>query len=385
MAAKILHSSYWTTILRTDSVRTYAVRRPISIASLFIPTVALLTAVASIVTPLGLYEELGTGDKEVGNFSYIRDTSAYFYGTSPRGRYSFSRICFIYNIPGPCPFKNDTLIYEHTTLGEDWDYPNNLTTDVPPILRKVYSSGTDGIGTTVSNFFDIEWRQLTKKVDKSGLLNHGRPFAVNLFRQLDSLVLEDSVRLVEGLVVDTISGGIGFRNHTVPQPPDRNVTWEEDLLFIEPTTSCVDTNLTLDFDSSANSSSDLGNFRLTDQGGFVHLAHEVPNYNNDNPQTNPDLWGRAYKAAVLNNLASMVYLNVTNSQDNSTGTKLFRYVDSVLGKSFRVSVDRDTDYNAASFSREYGRYLFGSELGSYPNPFNVTRGEWFEPICMLFY
>lgn len=152
VATKVLHSSYWATILRTDSVRTYAVRRPISVVSFFIPAATFLTALASIVTPLGLYEGLGTGDTEVGNFSYIRDTSAYFYGTSPRGRYAFSRLCFVYEALGPCPFTNDTIIYSNTTLGEGRDYPNNLTTDIPPILYKIYSSGTEGIATTISNF-----------------------------------------------------------------------------------------------------------------------------------------------------------------------------------------------------------------------------------------
>ncbi|AEO62135.1 hypothetical protein MYCTH_2313151 [Thermothelomyces thermophilus ATCC 42464] len=387
VAAKVLHSSYWTTILRTDSVRTHAVRRPISLASLAIPAATILTAVASVVTPLGLYEQLGIGAKEVGNFSYVGDTSAYFYGTSPRGAYSFSRVCYFRVSWGPCPFTNDTVIFSQGESQSSWQFPNNLTTDVPPILREVYSSGTHGIGTTVSNFFDIEWRQLTTKVDENGILNHGRPYPVNMFRQLDSVAIDDAVRLVEGLVVDAKSGGIGFRNHTVPQPPNRNVTWQEDLLFIEPVTSCVDTNLTLDYTESSSynnfSSSGPADYRLTDRGGFVHLVHKLPDYNHDDPQANPDLRGRAYRAAMLNNFATMVYLNVTNPSDNSTGTKSFRYVNSGLGKSFRVSVDPLRTYRAASFSSDYGSYLFGSsfddELG-YPNPYNVTKDGWFQPI-----
>ncbi|KAL2160714.1 hypothetical protein VTH06DRAFT_911 [Thermothelomyces fergusii] len=361
VAAKVLHSSHWTTILRTDSVRTHAVRRPISLASLAIPVATVLTAVASVVTPLGLYEQLGIGGREVGNFSYVRDSSAYFYGTSPRGVYPFSRVCSHRAQWGPCPFTNDTVIF---SMGEGqfrWDYPNNLTTDVPAILREVYSSGTRGIGTTVSNFFDIEWRQLTTtEDDRNGIVNHGRPYAVSMFRHLDSVAIDDAVRLVEGLVVDAKSGGIGFRNHTVPQPPDRNVTWQEDLLFVEPVTSCVNTNLTLDYTESSYNSSGPPDYRLTDRGGFVHLARELPEYDSADPQANPDLTTRAYRAAILNNFATMVYLNVTNPADNRTGTESFR------------------------FSSDYGRYLFGAtslnEKSGYPNPFNVTKPDWFDPI-----
>lgn len=392
MAAKVLHSSHWTTILRTDSVRTHAVRRPISLASLAIPVATILTAIASVITPLGLYEQLGTNGHEVGNFSYIRDESAYFYGTSPRGVYSFSRVCYFRGEWGPCPFTNDTVVFRQGDGRFSWDFPNNLTTDVPPLLHEIYSSGTHGIGTTVSNFFDIEWRQLTTKEEsRHGIVNHGRPYAASIFRQLDSVAIDNSILLVEGLVVDTKSGGIGFRNHTVPQPPERNVTWQEDLLFIEPVTSCVDTNLTLDYtESSLNFSNPTPrDYRLTDRGGFVNLVHELPDIDNDDPQANPDLRTRAYRAAILNNFMTMVYLNVTNPADNSTGTKSFQYLHSTLGKSFPLALSPLLQYRAATFTSHYGRYLFDSisinKDSGYPNPFNVTKSDWFDPICKCFF
>ncbi|KAK4243464.1 hypothetical protein C7999DRAFT_36207 [Corynascus novoguineensis] len=393
VAAKVLQSSHWTTILRTDSVRTHAVRRPISLASIAIPSATILTAVASVVTPLGLYEDFVSGGWEECNFAYVRDASAYFYGTSPRRNHSFSRLCwfagrFIDN-PGPCPFTNDTLIFTGTKTGESWDYPNNITMDIPPILREVYSSGTEGFETTISNFFDIEWRQLTTyKDDTHGILNHGAPYTVNMYRQLDSIALDNSVKLIEGLVVDTRSGGIGFRNHTVPQPPDRNVTWKEDLLFIEPVTNCVDTNLTYDFTQLRDnySSYDTSNYRLTDRGGFVHLNHTYPYYDVSNPQRDPDLWGRAYKAALLNNFYTMVFLNVSNPADKKTGTKSFEYLNSTVGKSFPLPLNILVGYNAASLTYKYGDDLFpfDSTKGSkYPNPFNVTQRDWFDTIPLI--
>lgn len=391
MAAKILQSSHWTTILRADSVRPHAVRTPVFLASLAIPLATVLIAIASVVTPIGLYDVLEISGQEVGNFSYVRDSSAYFYGTSPRRGYNFSRQCSYRLNPAPCPFTNGTLVF---SLGDTitWDYPDDLSMDIPPVLRKLYSSGTHGIGTTVSNFFDIEWRQLTMKDDDVQIVNRGSPFAVNMFRQVDSVALEDSVKLIEGLVVDTQTGGVGFRNHTVPQPADRNVTWQEDLLFIEPVTTCVDTNLTFDYTESRGnfSSGSTGpvDYRLTDRGGFANLKRDDLNrtypYYDNNPQANPDLWNRAHLAAQINNFYTMLYLNVTNAGNSTTGVKSFQYLNSTIGKSFPVWVNGPTNYRAATFSNEYGGYLFGTGTGGnlkYPNPFNVTKGSsWFGAI-----
>ncbi|KAL2196962.1 hypothetical protein P885DRAFT_68872 [Corynascus similis CBS 632.67] len=390
VAAKVLQSSHWTTILRTDSVRTHAVRRPISLASIAIPSATILTAVASVVTPLGLYEDFVSGGWEVCDFTYVQDSSAYFYGTSPRQNHSFSRVCMFagrgIRNPGPCPFTNDTLIFTGTSSGESWDYPTNITTDIPPIIREVYSSGTQGFETTISNFFDIEWRQLSLYKDNDGILNRGVPYTVNMYRQLDSIALDDSVKLIEGLIVDTKSGGIGFRNHTVPQPPDRNVTWQEDLLFIEPVTTCVDTNLTYDFTQFKEDfvSEATPDYRLTDRGGFVHLNHTYPYYEVSNPQRNPDLWGRAYKAALLNNFYTMVFLNVSNPADKDTGTKAFEYVNSTVGKSYPIAVN--TGYTTASLTYQYGDELFPFDTTKgpkYSNPFNVTKRDWFNSIPLI--
>jgi hypothetical protein len=394
VAAKILQSSHWTTILRTDSVRPHAVRRPVFLASLALPIATVLIAVSSVVTPIGLYDSLEIGKREVGNFSYIRDTSAYFYGTSPRRGYNFSRQCSFRTNPAPCPFTNGTLIFSLSSTTASWDYPDNLTMEIPPVLREVYSSGTRGIGTTVSNFFDIEWRQLTMRNDDDGIVNQGSPYAVNMFRQVDSVALEDSVKLVEGLIVDTHTGGVGFRNHTVPQPLDRNATWQEDILFIEPVTTCVDTNLTFDYTESERNFSSNGDgptdYRLTDRGGFVnfnrtdYMSRTYPYYDS-NTQANPDLQGRAYLAAMVNNFYTMLYLNVTNRGNSSTGVKSFQYLNSAMGKSFPLFTTSLTNYKAATFSNDYGHYLFVTERGGnmkYPNPFNVTQDlPWFEAIC----
>ncbi len=48
-------------------------------------------------------------------------------------------------------------------------------------------------------------------------------------------------------MVDTIRGGIGFRNHTIPTQVYLGAEWDEDLLWIEPVTECVNLNLSVEF------------------------------------------------------------------------------------------------------------------------------------------
>src|SRR5690242_17234837 len=93
VAGKVLQSSYWPTILRSDAARNHAVRKPIMFTALAIPLVAILTGLAGVMTPLGLYEESTPQGEVAGNFEYVRDPSAYFDGTSPRKGLQFSRMC----------------------------------------------------------------------------------------------------------------------------------------------------------------------------------------------------------------------------------------------------------------------------------------------------
>src|SRR3954451_7751176 len=108
---------------------------------------------------------------------------------------------------------------------------------------------------------------------------------------MQSMILNDATEPIEGLIVDTKKGGIGFRNHTVPQKLKHGATWTEDLLYVEAETSCVNTNLTLDFEVTTNASSlnVFINFVLTDRGGFSNLNRTYPYYNRTDSQVNPDL------------------------------------------------------------------------------------------------
>lgn len=59
-------------------------------------------------------------------------------------------------------------------------------------------------------------------------------------------MLNDAIEPVEGLVVDAMKGGVGFRNHIAPAFAQFGAEWTEELL-VECETSCVDTNISVEF------------------------------------------------------------------------------------------------------------------------------------------
>lgn len=92
------------------------------------------------------------------------------------------------------------------------------------------------------------------------------------------MVLNNAWEAIAGLVVNTKTGGIGFRNHTTPPVLPFGGIWSEDLLFIEPETECVDLNITLDFKIPfSNDEMDLViDLAVTDHGGFTNFNKEIP-------------------------------------------------------------------------------------------------------------
>ena len=227
------------------------------------------------------------------------------------------------------------MTYNSNETAESWNYSSG-TYDrrVQDILLDVYSSGVTK-NSTVSSFFDIQWRQWATRTDRQN--NNGSAYLVGSLRQMQSLLLENNVRPIEGLVVDTVNGSIGFRNHTVPIAVQQSVSWTEDLLFVEPETACVDTNLTIDFAAITNGS--VIDLELVDHGGFANLNHTYPTWDRTHPETFADLQSRAYKAAWMSNAWTMLYWNITNPRNYSSGQKPFSYLTSEVGKRFPLRLD----------------------------------------------
>jgi len=264
-------------------------------------------------------------------------------------------------------------------------YPQGLRANVPQAVLDAFSSGTKGVHTTVSNFFDIEWRQLTWAIfSREKPLYNETMYSSGRYQQIDSSILADTYKVVEGLVVDAKDGGLGFRNHTIPIGFPHGAQWQEDLLFMEPQTECVNMNLTLDFTvglSFENTSAmatgyGILDFVLTDHGGFVNINRTYPfnNYDRDRSQEFADLRARAYKGAWMSNMYTALVLNVTNTREAANRSRSFEYMTSTVGKSFPLKSPPDFDkLSALSLSRSYANHITNSlgvswSSGPYPNP-----------------
>jgi hypothetical protein len=129
--------------------------------------------------------------------------------------------------------------------------------------------------------------------------------------------LQDGTYLAEGVIIDMSSErpGVGFLNHTVPEGMTRGSVWSEDVLWLEPVTECVPTNLTVDYTMEGLPGTPIEQFNLTDRGGFIDLVtgtSSAPSpYYTDVTQADINLAERAYSAALYSNYIAMVNLSIT--------------------------------------------------------------------------
>lgn len=91
-------------------------------------------------------------------------------------------------------------------------------------------------------------------------------------------------------------------------------------MFIVPETSCVDNNLTVDYDLKEDASlyplGPGGVLRLTDRGGFANLngTVNVEGMRMNNSQDTVRLHDRALAAAWYSNSLTMLSMNLTNKE-----------------------------------------------------------------------
>jgi hypothetical protein len=126
-------------------------------------------------------------------------------------------------------------------------------------------------------------------------------------------LLRNDTFFADGLIIDMTPErpGIGLWNQTIPTEVQTGGTWSQDILWIEPETSCVDTNLTVDYFLTKGPNLSVDDFNITDHGGFYNLTHEPPSLNLDGQ--NIDLREHAYKGAVYSNAYAMQFLNATRN------------------------------------------------------------------------
>ncbi|EAU37990.1 predicted protein [Aspergillus terreus NIH2624] len=393
VAGRILQSSWWPTILRFETVTADGLPWDISFIVKMVPLSLLLISITGVITPLGLHDTMVAAPVQAVPFEYAMDESPFGYGTPPRSNLSFNRRCGAF-APVQCP-GSDTVIVSHSN--GSWELPYGYNLNVPDEVYQTFSSGTGGKGTSVSNFFDIQWRQYSIEQERTS--NNNSQYIVGVYRQLESIILDTDRVLIEGLVVDMNNTQVGLRNHTVPTGSRNGALWSEDLLFIQPETECVSHNLSIDFTiaksdyySSSFNSQTLAaiNISLVDHGGFTDIVQKYPSGYWTDAQNDPQLRERAYKAAWVANAATMLYFNVTNPK--SSKRKSFSYLDSHIGREFPLFGDADLRqfqglrtsqlFDFATNTSTLISTGIGGNATRYPNPWNVDQ-DYFDEARLL--
>ncbi|KAJ6463359.1 hypothetical protein C8R45DRAFT_1107722 [Mycena sanguinolenta] len=276
-----LHSSLWPTLLRTDQLRGSGFR--VAFFSYLSLLTTLLVAIAGIVMPLGL----STGadlhaPSTTSSASFVPDTSPIGLATSPRDNYVYGRVC---GGEGPVVCPGDAV----------------NTTVIPADIFSRFNSTPYGT-------FGMQFRRYY-----NGTAGFHYPMLVPQFATTESLILRNGIFAVDGLIVDLDNPGIGLWNHSLPVGTSRGATWAEDVLWLEPVSACVDTNLTIDYvlEDAALSSNQVDNYNLVDHGGFYNLTSTYPTLNRDGQ--NISLQQHAYKGAVLSNFYTMSNLGLARN------------------------------------------------------------------------
>ena len=307
-------------------------RRVVTFSAISVIGLVLL-AIVSVATPLGLSETINARSLANLEFKYAPDIQPMGRGTLSRAEYTASRFCgfdVMLNCPGQA--HGFTMSTNSTGSYVNGDNSSYYSTTIPANLTKIFGSGSTGDGNTVGGLFDIQYRSYVRKANQNSTsditlkpnVDQGRLRTTGTFQMYQNLILNDRYDIVEGLVVATTASttGIGFRNHTIPTNPGDGAQWTEGLLWIQPETVCVPTNLSLEFDIPLDVFFDQ-KLLLRDDGGLANLQRNYPYIDLNDTQARPELQARAHKGAVLNNYNLLKFFNETR---NSTR----------LGKTYKI-------------------------------------------------
>jgi hypothetical protein len=356
--SRTLHSTYWPTILNSDSSSSKGVNFAVISAVYLGIFTTILVAITAVITPLGLYDSVAPSKPQSVSFNYAQDMTYFGQGSLPRNGMGFNRICGRGMIA--CPGSNFSVIPTADLDEKEW--PDGYYTNISLETQNVWASGLHTMQSSVSSIFDIQWRsyKISQQNSSKGtnrykydspdkVYDNGSPYVVGGYRQIQSLLSSDGFKIIEGLLVDLARGGIGFRNHTVPSRSSQSAVWTEDILFIVPETECVDNNIAFDYDlKQENGTNKLGPggvVYLTDRGGFANL-NEAVNHAGlplTNSQENVHLRDRALFAAWKSNAYTMLYMNLTDDDH----LKQWRgYENAPIGTTYRFEDESSTDFKS---------------------------------------
>jgi len=208
VVSRFFLSSDWPLFLRSESVASAAVSRRVSLVTWIKPLGLLLAAVAAVVTPLGLHDGLlPAQNTEVVSFVYASDPGPIGRGTPARNtELGFSRECADILCPGEPDLGNVTVMQY---VNSSYSRPINgyiRSREIPGTLVDLYQSGLTSQESSVSGFFDIQYRvwgtgSRGLNVDNSSYLTPGS-------KMLISLIMDNKYDIVEGLIVNYETGGV---------------------------------------------------------------------------------------------------------------------------------------------------------------------------------
>ncbi|CZR67642.1 uncharacterized protein PAC_17541 [Phialocephala subalpina] len=312
-----LHGSSWPTILRTDIVATLNVNKKVIVLSTLSTISLILLIGVSIIAPIGLYSALSIGPSILVDFQYAPDTSPMSLGTPSRDNYNASRLCGFLS-PQNCPgqahgwtfWNNDTM-----GLGKNLTEDAYVSSVVPQNITDIFCSGSVGNRSYVAGALDIQYRSYIVAAENVTegypTIDDGRKRTQSAFIIYQSLILNDAFDVVEGLIVNSKTGGVGFRNHTLPTDPAKGCSGRRVCSGLSLSQSA---NLTVGYIIPNQGTIDVEDMFLTDRGGFVNLTHDWPFVDFNDSQARPELYARAYRGAILNNFNLMKYFNETRNK-----------------------------------------------------------------------
>jgi hypothetical protein len=284
------------------------------------------------------------------------DYSFHGQGTLPRPVNPLRRVCG-WSKYYDCPHS----IYDDAEARNQYFNHTVVNSTIPYETREPFKPHLSR--ATVASPMNIEYRNWYKNSNK--YIDNGAIGSMGYFRPLQTFVLDDGYRLIEGLIVDAIHGGIGFRNHTIPLGLVLGGRWSEDILWLQPETACASVNLTLHFSISESNFWSSNNGSLTDEGGFSKIATDIPlpRWDNDDPHwqdigPNPNLQERADIAAWWNNQFTAQAMNVSSSETGSVWTNQLQNYASLASPSSITISNMDGKYLDSVW---YGN---GSSIGS---------------------
>ena len=217
---------------------------------------------------------------------------------------------------------------------------------------------------------------------------------------MGSMIMDDSISLIDGLIVDMTRGTIGFRKHTAPTGLLYGAEWDEDILFLEPETACVNLNLTYEVqvptvDDIYNPS--VSQAVLVDRGGWVNMNITNPFVESwfEDYQTalisdgNPSLRARAYQAGWYTNVQNMYFFNISKPFTNRTAYLTSRFDQRYPVNTTAYALSSKDELLFGYYSDLFGGiptgyyelngsfYVSDLHKGDYwSNPFNITSANY---------